>query len=97
MISRLRVVFLKSKGKLYLCVIDQSCSVKMAGVLMDRDKVEREICSRWRFLWDCHQLVGQYPSPTIAVRKETNINTETNVDMKTSMDMETNMKRCLTE
>ena len=42
-------MFSESKGKLYLCVIDQACSVKMAGVLMDRDEVEREICSRWRF------------------------------------------------
>ena len=35
-------MFFESKGKLYLCVIDQAYSVKMPGVLMDRDEVERK-------------------------------------------------------
>ena len=47
--------------------------------------------------WDCHQLVGQYPSPAIAMRKDTNMNMDTNMDVETSMDRETNMNRCLTE
>ena len=41
-------MFSESKGKLYLCVIDQAYSVKMPGVLMDREEVEREIRSRRR-------------------------------------------------
>ena len=54
------------------------------------------------FLWDCHQLVGNYPSPATVMRKETNVNMETNmemetnVNMQTNMDMEKNMIRCLT-
>ena len=47
--------------------------------------------------WDCHQLVGQYPSPAIAMRKDTNMNMDTNMDVETSMDRETNMNRCLTD
>ena len=49
------------------------------------------------FFWDCHQLVGQNPSPAIAMRKDTNMNMDTNMDVETSMDRETNMNRCLIE
>ena len=29
-----------------VCIIDQACSVKIAGVFMHGDEVESEICSR---------------------------------------------------
>ena len=30
----------------YVCILDQACSVKMAGVFKHRDEVERKIYSR---------------------------------------------------